>query len=325
MSVPTVAIGVIASRGPGELERTLGRVLDQVGEGDAIRVEILEGNPDPLESLRRVEEARFAHAGEASIEVSGAEGGTDLQLASSPAVARNRILAECEQDAVAFLHDGGIPAAGWLDALRESLADPGVDAVAGRLLPPPDSPERGAPPGGRLRWTGHLQLNYSAEESATTTLASGANCAVRSRIAIRVGGFDEGFTAGLPLEDVEFFARLSKAGGRARFVPRALVHFDPPARPEASASPAEAFERREAELERQAARTCAMATIFARHEVWALPIMATSHVLQSILEVFADQLPNTAPLRIVKEIAEGVGRGVRPVHSPLRATKKARR
>jgi hypothetical protein len=323
--MPTIAVGVIASRGPRDLEQTLGGILEQVAEGDAVQVMVLESNPDPLESLRRIEEARFAHSGAVPIETPGANGEAEPQLAPSRAIARNRILAACEQDAVAFLCDGGIPAVGWLDTLRELLADPAVDAVAGRLLPPADSPERGAPPGGRLRWTGHLQLNYSAEESAVTTLASGANCAVRSRLAIRIGGFDEGFCSGLPLEDVEFFARLSKAGGRARFEPRALVHIEPPIHEEESPSSATASERREAALERQAARTCAMAAIFARHEVWALPIMAASHFFQSILEVFADRLPNSAPVRIVKEIVEGVGRGVRPVRSPLRVSKKARK
>lgn len=323
--MPTIAIGVVASRGPEDLARTLGRIVEQVADGDAVRVAILEGNPDPVKSLQRIEEARIAHSGAVPIETPGMNGGGVPAPAPSLAAARNRILAECEQDVVAFLCDGALPAEGWLDALRELLADPAVDAVAGRLLPPADSPERGAPPGGRLRWTGHLQLNYSADESAATTLASGANCAVRSHLAIRIGGFDEGFSGGIPFEDVEFFARLSKAGGRTRFSPQALVHFEVPAREEVSPSPSGAFERREAALERQAACTCAMAAIFARHEVWALPIMAASHLFQSILEVFADRLPNSAPVRIAREIVEGVGRGVRPVRSSLRVQKRARK
>ena len=319
MSIPSVAIGLVAGRGSDPLERTLGAVLAQVGSGDSIWVTLLEGVEDPWECAARVEEARAAHGDTRSPALLPVDARDHRYLFESAAAARNEVIGACNDEIVAFLDDGGIPLPGWLEAIRERFADPGVDAVAGRLVQPGLHPEPGAPPGGRMRWTGHLQLNYAAQKGGPSSLASGRNCAVRRLHAVRLGGFDEAFTTELPYEDVEFFTRIGKGGGRTWFLPEASVEVEPYAWKEERVDP------QLANLEEQAARTCAMAAVFARHEAWALLIMGASHLIQTVLDVISGRLPNIAPLRIVTEIGEGIRMGVRPVQSRLRSRKLKRR
>ncbi len=319
MSTGGIGVGILVSRGPGQLERTLGAALHQASSTDSIWVALMEDVEGPLDCAARVEEADAAHGHTTSIGLLPPDPGARAALFKSEAEARNAVIEVCRGEMVAFLDDGGMPDEGWLEAIRRSLDDPGVDAIAGRIVVPGLSPGRNDPPGGKIRWTGHLQMNFASDRPGPSTLASGRNCAVRRSLAVRLGGFDEAFTGGLPFEDVEFFTRIGKAGGRTRFVPDASVVVTPERRSE------EGIDVRLENLEAQAARSCAMAAIFARHEVWALLIMATSHLLQSVMDVIAGRLPNNAPLRILTEVGEGIRMGVRPVESRLKPRKRRRR
>ncbi len=314
-----IAVGIVASRSPGSLERTLGAVLQQVTEIDSVWVALLDEVSGAPECVARVDEAAAAYGDSTSIMMLAADRTDRSDLFGAPAQARNAVIEACSEEIVVFLDDGGTPGAGWLAAIRDSLADPGVDAIAGRIVAPGLSSQQKDPPGGRLRWTGYLQLNFSSDRPGPSTLASGRNCAVRRSLAVHLQGFDEAFSAGLPYEDVEFFTRIGKAGGRTRYLPAATVELDPEEEIEESA------DIQLENLETQAVRTCAMAAIFARHEVWALLIMGASHVIQAVLDVFIGRLPNYAPLRILTEIGEGIRMGVRPVESRIRPRKRRRR
>ena len=319
MSDVDIAVGIVASRDPDSLERTLEAVVQQATPADSIWVTLLEEISEARECAERVDEASAAHGDRRSV-VALAAGRSDRSgLFESPAQARNAVIEACSEQVVVFLDDGATPGAGWLAAIRSSFADPGVDAIAGKIAAPDRKARPNEPPGGRLRWTGYLQMNFSSDRPGPSTLASGRNCAVRRTLALRLQGFDEAFTAGLPFEDIEFFARIGKAGGRTYYLPTAAVELD--REEEIGEGPETQLEN----LEAQAARTCAMAAIFARHEVWALLIMIASHVVQAVLDVFIGRLPNYAPLRIITEIGEGIRMGVRPVQSRIRPPKRRRR
>jgi GT2 family glycosyltransferase len=314
-----IAVGIVASRSPDSLKRSLGAVLQQVTRIDSVWVTLLEEISGAPECAVRVNEAAAAHDDSLSVVTLAADRSNGLGLFESPAQARNAVIEACGEEIAVFLDDGGTPVAGWLRAIRDSFSDPGVDAIAGRIVVPGLDVNQSDPPGGRLRWTGYLQLNFSSDTPGASTLASGRNCAVRRSLALGLQGFDEAFTAGLPYEDVEFFTRIGKAGGRTRYLPEATVELEP------EEKTGESVDIHLENLEAQAARTCAMAAIFARHEVWALLIMSASHLIQAVLDVFIGRLPNYAPLRILTEIGEGVRMGVRPVESRIRPRKRRRR
>jgi hypothetical protein len=251
------------------------------------------------------------------------------RCAPSPAAARNRALVAARGDVVALLDDGGLPCPGWLEAVRACFAVPGLEAMAGRIttpLPAGSAPveegtrRRGprlhvASSGARLGWTGHVRSHLEGTQAGLSSIASARNAAVLRRTALRLRGFDEGWGPELPYEDVEFFVRLGKAGRRMRFEPAACVELGSGgAFPESSDPGPETSPLRN--LEGQVARTQAMAAIFARHEVWALPLLIASHGLLTVLEVIAGRLPPQAPLRLAAAITGGVRLGAGSVDAP---------
>jgi len=308
----TITVGVVAGAGPERLERTVGTVLGQLEGGDCLLVAMLADIEAPREAGLRISEARSAYRDVFEVDLVEGQAPGDPLLAPSPASARNAILEHSSEDVVVFLDDFGLPLDGWLESIRAAFLDPGIDAVAGAIEPPDIGPYPDARPGGRLRWTGHLVANYSAEVSSPTSLASGRNCAVRRELALKLGGFDEAFAAGWPYEDVEFFTRLAKAGGRMLFVPGARLFLQPVHR---AAGRSESMEDL---LEQYASRSRSMAAIFARHEAWALLIMVASHLLAAVVDVLANRLPRHAPGRIVRELVTGIRHGVRPVTNTFR-------
>ncbi len=271
---PVITVGVVARSGREPRQNAIDTVNRQLGPDETLLIAFVDGN-------------------------------------GSPAAARNSILREADGDVVAFIRDDGVPVEGWLKSIRSAFLDPGIDAIAGAVGPPVSRKDRSVRPGGRLRWTGHFVTDYATEEPAATSLASGDNCAVRREVALRLGGFDEAFTSQWPHEDVEFFTRLAKRGGRMLYVPEARLV------PEGRYSTFEDGGSPEETLEREAGHSRSMAAIFARHEAWALLIMVASHLLIALIDVFGSRLPRTAPARIARGMMEGVRVGVRPVISPF--------
>jgi hypothetical protein len=325
VSVPGVSICLLVHRDAVSLDRTLAVLLPQTAEGDEVLVAPLVACLDPVAVAERVRESASRCPGHVLFTVWDGPRGT---CAGSPAAARNRVLAAAGGDVVALLDDGGLPCPGWLEAVRACFAAPGLEAMAGRIVTArptgcnPGEPESGhrsrrrpAAPGARLRWTGHLATGLDGTQAGPSSLASARNAAVLRRTALRLRGFDEKWGPDLPYEDVEFFVRLGKAGRRMRFEPTACVELvSGGAFPEGGEPGPEGSPLRN--LERQAARTRAMAAIFARHEVWALPLLLASHELLAGLEAIAGRLPPRAPFRLAAEIAGGVRLGVGSVQSP---------
>ncbi len=119
---------------------------------------------------------------------------------------------------------------GWLSALLEALADPGVGAAGGLALFPDRRTIQHA--GGRVDWPLGLahHLGYGEfptppwRRPADVDFVTGAGLALRREALDRVGLLDEGFAPGY-YEDVDLCWRLREAGYSVRYVPDAiLVH-----------------------------------------------------------------------------------------------------
>jgi hypothetical protein len=225
------------------------------------------------------------------------------------------VLHRARGEVTAFLQGGWVPVPRWLEAWRGTFGDERIEAAAGALegLPVDEEVEPGTRPGGRLRWTGHLAANWHSYRPGVTSLAHGANCAIRTRLARRVGGFDEAFGEQMPGEDTEFFVRLGKWGARVVFVPGARVSRLPQAPRQAQRPDDREDADRWVRLEKRERHSRSMAAIFARHEAWALSILFASHAVEAVLGRASGRLPAGAVGVIMRELIEGVRRGGRPV------------
>ena len=68
-----------------------------------------------------------------------------------------------------------------------------------------------------------------------------------------------------------------------------------------------------------------MATVFARHEVWALPILMGSHLIETVVDTLAGSLPREAVGRVARAVVDGVRRAGRPVEGVERGAGVPRR
>jgi hypothetical protein len=307
VKAPRIVTCLLALEGPEGLERALEALLPQTLAGDAVLVALagtLPGRPECAGRVRRLVSTLHPEGRVRLLEEDGgtAHGGRPFRGAEDRVLAFNDMLIQAEQEVVAFLDDRTEPAPGWLEGVRAAMADPGIDLVAGRILAA--SPAEVGRPGGRLRWTGHIQSDYTGDAPGTTSLAHPSNFA------------EDG--ARWPFAELEFFVRLGKEGGRGRFAPEAAVAW------RGQHDPCEAEGDGEAPS-RPVARTTAMAAVFARHEAWALLIMGASHLLGALPEVFAGRLPRNTPGRLVRAFLDGIRLGVRSVQSPIPRGKGSKR
>jgi len=142
--------------------------------------------------------------------------------------ARNAGVAASRGPVLLFTDDDCLPAPGWAEAvLREFAAEPGLDALFGRVLPLGEGPEGWECP----------SVMTSDERASITSLGGGLqdalghgnNMAFRRGCFERLGLFQEWLGAGTPLkggEDTEFILRLRMAGGRALYAPAPTVFHD---------------------------------------------------------------------------------------------------
>ena len=140
--------------------------------------------------------------------------------------ARNRGLAECDTDIVAYLDDDAIPAPDWLGILMGPFADDKTAASTGKVVTPisqsgkrPESP--------RL-----LSNNdpHWFEISTFGGMGLGSNMALRKSACVAPTMFDERLGRGAPFqigEESYAFARLLSDGYKAAYLPSAVV-FHPP-------------------------------------------------------------------------------------------------
>lgn len=135
-----------------------------------------------------------------------------------PGAARNAGLAAAQTELVAFLDSDCVPGPGWLERLLPHFADPGVGAVAPRIVPAGD---------GRT-WLARY-------EGASSTLDMGARASIvrpgsrvpyvpGAALVVRRAAAGAGFAEDMPVgEDVDFVWRLAAAGWRVRYEPDAVV------------------------------------------------------------------------------------------------------
>lgn len=123
-----------------------------------------------------------------------------------PAAARNLGLYAAYGEIIAFTDDDCIPSAGWLKAGVKALINDAV-AVAGRIIVPlPPIP---------------TDYEYNASYLAHCEFVT-ANCFVRRDALIRIGGFDERFTAAWR-EDSDLIFTLQELGTRCIAAQEAIV------------------------------------------------------------------------------------------------------
>ena len=143
----------------------------------------------------------------------------------------NRLVAEAEGDAIAFLNNDTRPRPEWLGALVDALdsAPEDVAAISGRIVD--WTGERLDFARGVLTFDGHaFQQDFGAPldevelPAAGTELlfACGGNMIVRRESFLEAGAFDEDYFA--YLEDVDLGWRLWAGGERVLFEPGAVVH-----------------------------------------------------------------------------------------------------
>ncbi len=149
--------------------------------------------------------------------------------------ARNAGVLAATADIIAFTDDDVIVDAGWVGAIDEAFADPGVTAVTGLVLPAElETAAQYAFQTDVFGWGWEYRaLDFDRTFFEATKdvgvpvwrLGAGANMAFRRDAFDRVGLFDERLGAGASgcSEDSELWYRLLAEGHRCRYWPSAVV------------------------------------------------------------------------------------------------------
>ena len=151
--------------------------------------------------------------------------------------ARNRAVAECETDLIAFLDDDEVACRWWASELvRCFLEEPGVDCITGLIVPR----ELQTPAqllyerfGGHSKGRGLRPVTFDGRQMGKTRalfplppFGTGGNMAFRVAAIRELGGFDTALGAGAPSrggEDTDVFSALLLDGRRIAYRPSALL------------------------------------------------------------------------------------------------------
>lgn len=215
---------VVATRGRAE---SLTRCLVAILKGDHPDITVLVVDNDPTDeatadAVRGIGDPRVVYLREAR---------------RGASVGRNRGLYETVTPIVAFVDDDTEPDVAWARRVSGAFAArPSLDCVSGPVLAASlATPEEWAAENA-LVWNKGFERRYFSlaeppPDSAIFPFSPGlfgigANVAMRTEQARRVGGFDEALgpgTASLAGEDCEFFVRMVLAGMEIGYEPSAYV------------------------------------------------------------------------------------------------------
>jgi len=151
--------------------------------------------------------------------------------------ARNKAVAECQTELIAFLDDDEVACPYWASELvRGFIEDPAVDCVAGLIAPR----ELRTPAqqlyerfGGHSKGRGFRPMTFDGRQMGKTRalfplppFGTGANMAFRLTAVRELGGFDTALGAGAGTcggEDTDIFSALLLDGRRMAYRPSALL------------------------------------------------------------------------------------------------------
>jgi glycosyltransferase involved in cell wall biosynthesis len=156
--------------------------------------------------------------------------------------ARNRALAAASQEVVVFLDDDAVAEPGWAAALLAPFADPAVGAVTGRVEPletATDGQRLVEANGGYSRGDETIRLPRDAVRPLhgrrapriawAVSVGSGCSLAVRRRLLLGLGGFDEALDLGAALPgggDHDALWRVLEAGADVVYEPAARARHE---------------------------------------------------------------------------------------------------
>lgn len=151
--------------------------------------------------------------------------GVVRQEQGGPAKARNRGIREANADIIAFIDDDCVASRNWIVNIIHAFSENAeIDAIGGQVLPLCTNTfvEQ------YMRDKQHLMEPARNCRGEIVSLAT-ANAAIRRRVLLQLGGFDESF-ARPGCEDTELIYRLQKEGYRLLYSPDVLVRHAHPKR-----------------------------------------------------------------------------------------------
>lgn len=147
------------------------------------------------------------------------------ELAGWMTRSRNEALLHARAPVISFIDDDVVVSAMWQRAILTAFDDESVDAVAGRTRNNLPGEEHYDPPVGRLQPDGSLTEGFASMTAGSVEVdhGIGANMSFRRSVLARLGGFRDDYPGTAMREDTDIYLRIKRLGGRAIFVPEALV------------------------------------------------------------------------------------------------------
>jgi GT2 family glycosyltransferase len=159
------------------------------------------------------------------------EGLKQLRVVREPTAgkcaAQNTAIRAAQGDILGFFDDDVVVTPDWLAIAEQFFKETEFDAMQGPILVPPEMQENQEflRAQHKFRTINFVQYRPHLREINTLT---GANMAIRREVFVRIGLFNERLGPGRSgiSEDVEFARRLTAAGGRIGYHPKAGVYHE---------------------------------------------------------------------------------------------------